>query len=158
MTPLPPTHPPCRYERGGVTWVTLLLVALVLGAGYLAVVWVPVYVLDYEVKQVVRDYMNQAVKNPDDAQLLNNMCAKLRVLEKVRVVREDGSFETVPLVNVRPEDVTWTREASAVPPMVRVSFEYKRDVHFPFLDRVQEWTSSIALENDLTRPDWGPAR
>ena len=55
-----------RGERGGVSWVTLLLLVLVVGGGYLAWVWGPIYFENYAVKQVVRDYMNQAIKNHDD--------------------------------------------------------------------------------------------
>ena len=61
------TAPPRRVgERGGVSWVSALLLLGLVTAGYLLSVWGPVYVVHYEVKQVVRDYANQAVKNTND--------------------------------------------------------------------------------------------
>ena len=45
----------------------MLLVLGIAAGAYGAVVFVPVWVLHYEVKQVVRDFGNQAVKNGDDA-------------------------------------------------------------------------------------------
>jgi hypothetical protein len=158
MTPISATPPPRRYERGGVSWVTLLLLVAVLGTAYLAVVWTPIYVVHYEVKQTVRDYMNQAVKNRDDEGLRDNLCAKLKVLDSTTVVGADGRPERIPSVVVAPSDVTWERDASASPPMLHVAFEYRRQVHYPFLERTSEWIGTIDLNNDLTIPDWGPAR
>src|SRR6266540_1651710 len=74
---------PRRVERGGISWVTLLLLVLVLGGGYLGWVWVPLKFDDYTVQQVVRDYMNQAIKNPDDEGLRRNMVLKIRSLAQV---------------------------------------------------------------------------
>ena len=70
---------PRRVERGGISWVTLLLLVLVVGGAYLAWIWVPLYFDHYTVKQVVRDYMNQAIKNPDDEALRRDMVLKIRV-------------------------------------------------------------------------------
>jgi hypothetical protein len=158
MAPHSTLHSPRRYERGGVSWVTLLLVSVVAAAVYLFVVWGPVWVLNYEVKQTVRDYMNQAIKNRDDAELIKRMCDKLRSLDTSTITHPDGSVEKVPSVVVDPADVTWERDASASPPMLRVAFEYTRQVRYPFLEKVSEWVGTIDLTNDLTIPNWGPGR
>src|SRR5512138_1042037 len=70
-----------RGERG-VTWVTLLILLVLVGGAYLTWVWVPVYFENYTVKQVVRDYQNQAIKNNDDEQLRHNMVLKIRSLSQ----------------------------------------------------------------------------
>ena len=54
----PPPYPSPRGSRGQITWVTASFLALLASAGYLAWVWIPVYVVDFESKQVVRDYMH----------------------------------------------------------------------------------------------------
>jgi hypothetical protein len=159
MATIPSIIPPRRYERGGVSWVTLLLLVVLVGGTYLTIVWAPIFVVHYEVKQTVRDFMNQAVKNKDDAALVQALCAKLKSLDTVKTVAEDGTVERVPAVQVAPEDVTWERDLEASPPEVRVSFEYTREVRYPYLsEEPKEWIGTINLSSDLTVPDWGPSR
>jgi hypothetical protein len=131
-----------------------------LAAGiYLGSVWLPVYFLHYtEVKAVVRDYGNQAVKNPDDATLVKNMCDKLRSLAVVDALGEDGRIEQRAAVVVEPQDVVWERDTQVSPPMLRVAFSYKRDVHYPIFDKWVEKTLVIDLPMDISRPNWGPTR
>ena len=150
---------PCqgrRLERGAASWVTLLLVLGLAGAAYAAVVLVPPAVLHYEVKQVVRDYGNQAVKNRDDAELVAGMVRKIRSLDDTVTVDEAGRTRREPTVDLRVQDVTWERTGE--PPTLHVAFEYPRSLTLPFLDRTLERTYAVDLTMDLTRPDWGPAR
>lgn len=158
MAPLSSNHPARRYERGGVSWVTLLLLAAVAGAVYLVITWAPVQIVHYEVKQTVRDYMNQAIKNRNDAELVERMCQKLASLDTTEVLDANGVTQRVPTVRVEPADVTWERDTSSKPPMLHVAFEYQREIKYPFLEKVSEWTGRVDLSNDLTIPDWGPAR
>jgi len=159
MTPFPSLASPRRHDRGGVSWVTALLLAIVASAIYLSIVWVPIYLVHYEVRQVVRDYMNQAIKNRDDAQLVENMCRKLRALDSVSVAREDGTVVREPSVQVDPQDVTWERDTSATPPMLHVAFEYTREVRYPYVSEVpREWVGTVDMENDISVVDWGPSR
>jgi hypothetical protein len=158
MAPLSSVQTPRRYERGGVSWVTVLLIAVATAAVYLVVIWAPIWVVNYEVKQTVRDYMNQAIKNRDDATLIKGMCDKLRMLDTTTLVAPDGSTERVASVVVDPSDVTWERDTNASPPMLRVSFEYTRVIRYPYLEKVTEWVGTIDLSNELTIPNWGPTR
>lgn len=152
-------RPPRRYERGGVSWVTLLLLVVLVGGTYLTIAWAPIYVVHYEVKQTVRDFMNQAIKNRDDASLVQGLCRKLQSLDSVTVVGEDGREERVPAVQVEPAEVIWERDPDSSPPTLRVSFEYVRQVRYPYLsEEPREWVGTIDLTNDLTLPDWGPSR
>lgn len=147
-----------RPARGAITWVTALMLVALIGGGYLAWTWVPVYFVNYEVKQVVRDYMHQAIKDPNDAALVEKMVSKLATLDKLHVVNEDGSPGRIPAVQVAAVDVTWERDADATPPTIHVAFQYSRPVPYPLLDRWTETTLVIDLTEDLERPDWGPAR
>ncbi len=149
---------PLLAGRGAITWVTaVLLLALAAGA-YLAWVWGPVWVVHYEVQQVVRDYMNQAVKNRNDAELVDKMCEKLRTLAVVEQVRDDGRVERVPAVQVTPRDVTWERDLASTPKMLRVSFDYTRTIAYPWIGQTAEKTFEVRREGDLAVPDWGPSR
>jgi len=142
--------------RGAVTWVTVAMVLGLAAAGYLAVVFGPAYVLHYEVKQVVRDYGNRAVKNPNDAELLQDMVQKIRSLHSTAGVNDAGRPVRTPTVDIRVQDVAWER--SADPPSLHVAFEYPRTLELPWLDRTVEQTFRVDLTMDLAKPDWGPSR
>jgi hypothetical protein len=138
--------------------VSLLLLALVVGGGYLAWTWGPVYVLHFEARQVVRDYMSRAIKVPTDAVLVEGMLRDLRALDQQEVPDESGKLVKVPTIQVDPTAVTWERDSATAPPSLHVAFEYTRDVPYPLLKRWTEKTLSIDFTEDLVRPDWGPSR
>jgi hypothetical protein len=144
-------------ERGEVTWVTLLLLVGVASAGYWLWVWGPVYVLHYEVKQVVHEFMNQAVRNRNDGELVRNMVHKLETLALVDGEDAYGAPARVPAVSVDPAAVTWDR-AQAEPPTLHVTFDYERSVTYPFLERTGTKVFTVDVEGDLSRPNWGPER
>jgi hypothetical protein len=145
-----------RLERGFASWVTVVLVLGLAAAAYAAVVFVPPAVLHYEVKHVVRDYANRAVMNKDDRSLIAAMVEKIRVLDETVEIDAAGNKVRMPVVDLRPEDVVWERTAS--PPSLHVVFEYPRTLKLPFLDRTVERIYQVDITNDLTRPNWGPAR
>ncbi len=147
-----------RAERGAITWVTLLLLVVAVVGGYLSWVWAPIYYENFAVKQVVRDFMNQAVKNRNDEQLRSWMVAKIRSLAQVEGVDAYGKPLRVPAIPLEERDVTWERDANGQPPMLHVSFDYARQVDLPILDRTTTKVFTVDLSNDLTMPDWGPAR
>jgi hypothetical protein len=145
-----------QLERGGVSWVTLLLVLGLAAGAYAAVVFGPAMVLHYEVKQVVRDYGNQAIKNLDDAALIESMVSKIRGLQTVDGTDEAGRRVRVPVIDLSRRDVTWER--SIQPPSLHVEFEYPRTLELPWLDRRLERVYRVNLTMDQTRADWGPSR
>jgi hypothetical protein len=147
-----------RAQRGAITWVTFLFLVVVVVGGYLLWVWVPIYYENYAVKQVVRDYMNQAVKNRDDQALRLGMVTKIRSLAQIEGVDAYGRPVRLPAVGLEERDVTWERDTNAQPPMIHVAFDYSREVDLPILDRRTSKVFNVDLSNDLTIPDWGPAR
>lgn len=156
MVSAPPAPSRWLQQRGGVSWVTVLVLACLVAGGYLLWVWGPVYLVQYEVKQVVRDFANQAVHNPSDADLRMRMVGRLAALDRIDSVDEDGRPVRIPVVNVRPDEVTWERTQQ--PPALHIAFEYTRSVRYPLLDRVGETTFAIDDTFDISRPDWGSAR
>jgi hypothetical protein len=145
-----------RSERGGVSWISLLLLAAVVGGGYLGVVWVPLYIEFFEVKQIVADYMNQAIKNRSDDQLRKNMVAKIQITVQVPTVDDNGKRVRVPAFPLDESAITWERDETAM--SLRVAFEYERSFVYPLLDRPGSMIFRIDRVNDLTPPDWGPSR
>jgi hypothetical protein len=152
------SSPRPRRERGGVSWVTLLLLVLVAGTGYLGWMWVPLYFEHYTVKQVVRDYMNQAIKNRDDDGLRRNMVLKIRSLAQVDGVDVHGRVARVPAILLDERQVAWERDLSARPPLLRVAFDYERAVRYPGIERTETKLFTVDLTNDMSLPEWGPAR
>jgi hypothetical protein len=138
------------------SWVTILMLLVLAAGAYLAFVFLPPAVLHYEVKQVVRDYGNQAIKNRNDAELVEKMLQKIRSLQQDDAVDEAGRRVKVPVVDLRREDVTWERIAE--PPTLHVAFEYPRTLEFPWIDRSIERVYVVDLTMDQTRADWGPMR
>jgi hypothetical protein len=145
-----------RPERGAASWVTVLLVLGLAAAAYAAVVFVPPAVLHYEVKQVVRDYGNQAIKNPNDEQLLRDMVQKIRSLDGIQGVDDAGRKVQIPVVDLQKEDVVWERTKE--PPNLHVAFEYPRTLDLPWLNRSIERVYRVDLNIDQARADWGPQR
>ena len=141
-------------ERGGITWVTVaLLLALVTG-GYLAVVWVPVYIVRYEAGMVVAEFANKAVHDRNDELLVKKLCDRLATLDQVKSPETDGSISVVPAVDVRPGDVTWERDTAASPPTVHVAFEYTTSVYYPILERFTEKTFAVDRVQDIQVVKW----
>jgi hypothetical protein len=128
----------------------------VAAGGYWCWVWFPIYSDHYTVKQVVNDFMNQAVKNPDDATLRQDMVKKLASLVRVQTVDDRGQRVTVPAIVVDERAVIWERDRDAK--LLHVAFEYERQVEYPFLDRSAVKTFTVDRTGDLTVPDWGPQR
>lgn len=156
MVPAAPAPSRWLQQRGGVSWVTLVLLGCLAVGGYLLWVWGPVYLVQYEVKQVVRDFANQAVKNPSDADLRTRMVQRLAALDRVESWDENGRPVQVPAVSVREEEVTWERTRQ--PPSLHIAFQYTRPVRYPILDRAEETTFAVDDTFDISIPDWGSAR
>jgi hypothetical protein len=141
-------------ERGEITWVTAVLLLSLLAGGYLAVVWVPVYIVRYEAGVLATEYSNKAVHNRDDDGLVRDLCQRLAQLDQVKAPQPDGSIALVPAVDVRPDEITWERNTSAVPPTIHVAFEYTTSVYFPFLDRFTVKTFAVDRFHDIQPAKW----
>jgi hypothetical protein len=141
-------------ERGEITWVTLLLLTSLLGGGYLAVVWGPIYLVRYEAGVVAGEFANKAVHDRDDEALVSRLCQRLAALDQVKAPAPDGTIGLVPAVDVRPEDVTWERSATVTPPTLRVAFTYTTSVHYPILDRFTEKTFTVERAQDIQPVKW----
>jgi hypothetical protein len=131
----------------------LLLVAAV-AAVYLGWVWVPLYLDNYAVKQTLRVVMNEAIKDHDDAALVQRLCQKIRSIRTVESVDEAGRKVQTPVVAIDEHQVSWTRDPDGNPPMLRVTIEYERQVVYPFVDRTDTTTFVVEGSNDLTPVKW----
>jgi hypothetical protein len=145
-------------ERGEVSWVTLALVVLLAGAGYLAWVWAPVYAQLYTVKHLVRDHMNQAIKNRDDPALRREMVRRILDVDPIETVDVAGRPVRVPVLRLDERDVVWERDEAAQPPTLHVAFAYEREIVYPLVGRTDVRVFEVDLTGDLTMAKWGPSR
>jgi hypothetical protein len=129
---------------------------IVAGVGYLGYVWAPIYYDHITVKQTVTDFMNQAVKNRDDAALRDAMVKKLARIQMEEGFDGYGQPVRVPAIQVDDRALTWDRDVPAR--SLHVAFDYDRQVVYPFLNRTVVKTFTIDLTTDLTVPDWGLSR
>jgi len=141
-------------ERGEFSWIGALLLLGMVASGYLSYVWVPVYMDHLEAKRIARDFMNQAVHEHSDAVLLDKLCMKLRNIKAKTLAADGEGTVEVPAVDLSPDEVTWERDAEAVPPMLHVTFQYSRPVYYPLLERVQESTFTFEHTQDIAVPRW----
>jgi hypothetical protein len=153
-----PSSTAARPARGAVTWVSLLLLVVLVGGAYLGWTWAPVYWVHVQVKQVARDYMNRAIKDTNDAALVEMMAKRLRSVSAQEEPDESGALVKVPVVRVDPREITWQRDPTTTPPTLRVFFEYTRNVPYPLINRWTEKTLAVDITEELTRADWDTAR
>jgi hypothetical protein len=153
---MPPSSSPRRrsLERGAFTWVTFLLLVLLVVGGYLAVVWGPVYLVRYEAAMTALEFANKAVHNKNDENLVQELCNKLAGLNTVKAPETDGTVSLVPAIEVRPEDVTWERNDKVTPPTLHVAFTYTTIVYLPLLDRFTEATFHIERTQEIQPAKW----
>lgn len=154
MTSAPRERRP-RPARGEITWVGVLLLLLAAGAGWVAWAAVPAYMLHIEVKQVVRDFANQAVKSTADEALVERMAERIRGLAQVEEAAPDGRPERRPAVDLRAQDVTWERLPGD---QLRVAFDYEREIPLPLVERRVPRRFSVDLTLDVARAEWGNPR
>jgi hypothetical protein len=147
----PRSPPRPRPPRGEITWVGIALLLGALGAAWLAWVAVPAYMLHLEVKQVVRDFANQAVKSSDDAGLVERMTQRIRALAQVEQPLDDGRLERRPAIDLRPQDVAWERLPGD---QLHVAFDYDRELRLPLLERRLPRRFSVDLTLDVARAQW----
>jgi hypothetical protein len=125
------------------------MLAALVGAAYLAIVWVPIYVDHQDVERIVRETGNAAVKSADDRGLVGGMLAQIGRVAS-REVEQDGRVVRKPAIEVLPEDVVWERDGQRL----RIAFSYTRELVYPWIGRRQERVMAIDLTLDVTRPDW----
>ncbi len=143
-------------QRGEITWVTVMLVLAIAAGGYGAWVAGPIYWTQLEAKQVVKDYANRSIKNPDEESLKAGLLRDLASLDRDPGVAPDGTPILRPAVDVQPADLVWERGGTAEAPVLHVAFQYDRHVPLPWLkDRFFDRHFEVDLQLDVSRADWG---
>jgi hypothetical protein len=142
-------------QAGRITWVSSVLLLAMASTAYALLVFGPIYFEHWEVKQIVRDVGNRAVKSSNDAELQTMLVNKVATLITT-TVEQNGRKERVPVILLDPGQIIWERIAD--PPSLRIAFQYTRQVHLPFFNRDREKTFDVDMTMDIAKPDWGPIK
>jgi hypothetical protein len=133
-----------------VNVVGLLLLLAVASAAYVAWVWVPILFDHQKVERAVREQASYAVKDRDDAKLVQRMTEAIGRIATIEEIGEDGRVRIRSAIDVRPQDVTWQREGQTL----HVAFGYVREIVYPYVDRRQERYFTVDLTADISLPKW----
>jgi hypothetical protein len=140
------------HEDGGsLPYANLLWLALVGGVIYFGLMYLPLYVEQYEVKQLLQEIANTAWKEPDDEKL------RLAVLEKAKNVGShyeirNGQELNIPGIVLLAEDVFVNRDTQAQ--TIVIQARYTKHVNYPFLKRQKAMTFSPSAKAELGTVKW----
>ena len=110
-----------------------LIFLLVVGGGiYAAVIFGPVYLEHYDVKQAVRTAVNQA-RVADDKTIRRDLMKAIGHVGSHKVVQEDGTVVEEP--GITEEAVVIERDPATL--TIRIRVEYYRDVQLRPTDKVR---------------------
>jgi hypothetical protein len=115
-----------------VNLVNLTLLLLLLGGGYAAYLFIPLWLDDLDMREAVAAAFGQTSTNPDDNYI------RAVVLQRARSVgthweEQDGKQVELPGLGVEPGDVVIERKAEGG--QVRVAVDYTRTVRLRPLQR-----------------------
>jgi hypothetical protein len=119
-------------DSGRINIVSLALIAGVLAAGYYGWMYVPLWVDNLSLKEVMRVAANEANRNRDDDLLRKEILYKVKDIGKHEVV-VDGQRQWPGSIDLLADDVHITRDADTK--TVTIQIEYDRQITYPFTDR-----------------------
>jgi hypothetical protein len=144
-----------RREDGKITWVTVVMVLMLAGGGYVLYVWGPIYMDHYEVKQCVRGAANSAVMNPDDVRLKNELLGKIKSVRNEEFVNaETGAKDRRPVISLQSQDVIWERDTKSTPPTLHIAFDYVRQIRLPIFKKDTEKAFHVDETIEISRAVW----
>lgn len=132
------------HPSGKVSLSGLLFVALLAGVVYAGVMFAPLYVDNFDVKDAVAVAHNHAAKGGDDASLRDIIIERTG---RMGTHWETDKFDRdylAPGLGLKPEQITIER--STVTPRVLIRVDYVRRVRLKPLDRVE--TVHFRVEKD----------
>ncbi|HCF62365.1 MAG TPA: hypothetical protein DFS52_30785 [Myxococcales bacterium] len=136
-------------EGSGATNMVWLagLAALV----YFGIMYVPPYVEQYEVKQVLREAANQAYRERSDDKLRSFIQTKCKQIGSHYEIR-DGEERNLPGIVLLDDNIFVTRDETAQSIILQV--EYEKHIYFPFTKKQRLLRFSPSVKGDLTPVQW----
>ena len=140
-----------RAERG-LTWVSFLLVVLVVAGGYWAWVFGPAYIDNSSVKQICATGANLAYTERNDATLRSWLYSHIREQFAYDYVQTNGMPAKGYKIEFEPSDVRLDR--TQVPPRIRIDISYSRTIELPIIGGARTLVFNDHAEQDLSPVKW----
>jgi hypothetical protein len=112
---------------------------------------VPAYAENYEVKGVLREAVNEAVRKTDDDVIRTFIINKCKQVGSHYEIR-DGQEMTLPGVVLLDEDVFVNRDTEAKQILLQV--EYDQHLYFPFTKKEHVIHFSPSVKGDISPVTW----
>jgi len=138
-------------KHRGVTFVTVLVLAAVVGAIFWGFTYGEAYVENYEVNRVLREAANLCYRQSDDEYVKGFIVGEMHRLFDQKVDTY-GKTETAMRVDFSPDDVRIER--TQIPAFVNIWLTYTRTVRVPLVGKERQVTFTDHADADLTPVKW----
>jgi hypothetical protein len=140
-----------RAERG-LTWVSFLLLVLVVAGAYWAWVFGPAYLDNASVKQICATGANLAYTERNDATLRAWLYNHIREQFAYDYMQANGMPAKGYKIEFEPSDVRLER--TAAPALIRIDISYSRTIALPIVGGARTLVFNDHAEQDLSPVKW----
>ncbi|MGI5864190.1 MAG: hypothetical protein ACOX6T_19340, partial [Myxococcales bacterium] len=136
---------------GGSGATNMLWLAGLLALVYFGIMYVPAYVEAYQVKQVLREAVNLAYREPNDDKVrtfIQNKCKQIGSHYEIR----DGEERNLPGIVLLDDHVFVNRDTSEQTIVLQV--EYEKYIYFPFTKKQRVLQFSPSVKGDISPVKW----
>lgn len=138
-------------ESGRISFVSMLLLTGLVAGGYLAIVYVPLYVDNYQLKRVMQEAANLAWKQPDDDALRKLILSKSANVG-ARWVVEEGRDKKIPGFGLLADNIFVTRDEATKTVIVQINYE--REIILPIFARKQTLSFNPYVQVSTAEVKW----
>jgi hypothetical protein len=139
-------HRAHRDESGKVKFLTIVLLAALVGGAYWGFVYVPLALDHLDVRHRCQESLNSTWRRNSAQHTKDDFLRRVRSIRTVEV-EIGGDLRTVPAIDPG-EDLEVRLDQSVRPPMLSIDVYYEREVPLPFLDRTHIFAFSTYCERE----------
>jgi hypothetical protein len=141
-----------RSQRG-LTWVSFLLLVLVVAGGYWLYVFGPVYLDNAEVKQFCAQAGNLAYTERRDATIKAFVVDHIQAKFVYDEMQPNGVSKKAYRIDFDP-DQDIRIERTTIPPLINIDVSYGRLVPLPIIGGARTLTFNVHIDQDLSTVKW----
>lgn len=137
-------------EEGGSSVGSLVWLGAIAAAIYFGAMYVPAYVEQYEVKQVLREAGNKAYNDRNDESIRQFISDKLKTIGSHYEIR-DGQEYNIPGIVVLDDDIFVNRDPGK---SIVLQVKYQKVLNYPFTKKQKRLYFSPSIKADITAVKW----
>lgn len=119
-------------QAGRIKFLTIILLAAVVGVGYFAAVWVPLFVDNMSVKKDCEKAVNATWRFKDTEKTRTEFRAIVKGVG-MHKVNEGGEMVSEPIINPSDDDLQIQIDQSVQPAVLSIDVTYPRTVKLPLM-------------------------